>query len=432
MAKQGLHYKLIRAFLLQILLISMVTLFGVFAAAKVVEDVLVRHALKGEAAHFWALYLKDKDYPRPNTMNLTGYLAVDDDFSKVPEPLRSLHPGYVRAELDDHSPIVYVEDHDNSRLFLVFNEEQVSDLSFYFGIVPLSLVLILLYLFAWLSYRQTSKAISPVVKLARKVDRFNFREQRIADLDLKELRDSADNEVTTLIDALEHFTERLELFIERERNFTRDASHELRTPLAVIKSSLALLQKRSDYQENETKALVLIDRTVRDMEALIETLLLLAREESSLLPDDDILVNDLLVNLVDQIGRILGNDHVKTQIEENCLLSIRAPEKVLNILFGNLLRNAFSYTKEGLISVTIDERRVTVEDSGDGMEREQLERAFEPFFRGRTDGKGHGLGLAIVKRFCDRFGWLLQVRSKSGEGTSVSVVFPQARRLGGK
>ena len=47
-----------------------------------------------------------------------------------------------------------------------------------------------------------------------------------------------------LVEALDLFTERVEQFVEREKNFTRDASHELRTPLAVIKSSTALLEKR--------------------------------------------------------------------------------------------------------------------------------------------------------------------------------------------
>ena len=432
MAKDGLYYKLIRALVLQIGLISLATLVGVFAAAKVVEDVLVRNALEGEAAHFWQLYQQDGNYPRPNTMNLMGYLAVGGNFSEVPPSLRSMQPSYGRTELDGRHPIVYVEDLENARLFLVFDEEQVSELAFYFGVVPLSLVLMLIYLFAFLSYRHTRQAISPLVKLARLVNQFNFREQRIAELDLSELRESADSEVAILIDALDHFTERLELFIERERNFTRDASHELRTPLAVIKSSLALLQKRLDYQPNESKALVLIERTVGDMAALIDTLLLLAREESSPLPEDDILVNDLLATLVEQITQAMGKGQINLEIEENCLLSIRAPEKVLSILFGNLLRNAFSYTHEGLVSIAIDDRCVSVTDSGAGMEREQLDRVFEPFYRGRRDGQGHGLGMAIVKRLCNRFGWSLKVRSKPGEGTCVSVGFPEARRIGGK
>lgn len=430
MAKQGLHYKLIRAFLLQIGLISAATLFGVFATAKVVEEVLVRNALEGEAAHFWSLYQETPTFPLPNTMNLIGYLASDGDYGAVPASLRTLKPGYVRAELEGRHPIIYVEDKNNARLFLVFDEEQVSELSFYFGVVPLSLVLILIYFFAWLSYRQTSRAISPVVKLARRVDQFIFREQRIDELDLSELRKSTDSEVNVLIDALGHFTERLKLLIERERNFTRDASHELRTPLAVIKSSLALLQKRTDYQANEDKALVLIDRTIRDMEGLLDTLLLLAREESNALPDQDILVNDLLTTLIEQLVRTPGKGRVKLEMEEHCLLSIRAPEKVLSILFGNLLRNAITYTDEGRISVTIDKNGVSVTDSGIGIESEQLEQVFEPFFRANVEGKGHGLGLAIVKRLCNRFGWPLTVRSKPGEGTCISVDFPKANCIG--
>jgi His Kinase A (phosphoacceptor) domain. len=137
------------------------------------------------------------------------------------------------------------------RLYLVFEEQQIALLAFYFGVVPLSLALLLIYLFSWLSYRQSKQVISPVIKLARLVEKFDFRSQSLALLDLDDLRETSDSDVIKLIDAIDHFTECTEQFIKREKNFTRDASHELRTPLAVIKSSLALLQKRQDYQPNE-------------------------------------------------------------------------------------------------------------------------------------------------------------------------------------
>ncbi|MDF1583183.1 MAG: HAMP domain-containing sensor histidine kinase [Methyloprofundus sp.] len=427
MSKKGLHYKLIKAFLLQILLISAATLFGVFAAAKVVEDGLLQSALEGEASYYWNLYQKDPKTPRPNTLNMTGYLAVANDYSEVPDTLRSLKPGYARVQMPHGKPIVYVEDFANARLFLVFDEEQVATLSFYFGIVPLSMVLMLIYLFSWLAYRQTRQAISPFVKLARLVEQFHFREQRSNKLDLTEFSDSTDSEMITLVNALNHFTEKLAAFIERERNFTRDASHELRTPLAVIKSSLALLQKRSDFQANEAKAVILIDRTVRDMESLIETLLLLAREESSPLPEDDIVINDLVATLLEQFKRTLSKPNVSLVVQENHFLSIKAPEKVLSILLANILKNAFSYTEAGQISITIDANSISISDSGIGIEPEQLQKVFEPFYRVHSTGQGHGLGLAIVKRLCDRFNWSLKVRSKPNEGTCVSVFFNKLR-----
>lgn len=428
---KGLQHKLIRAFLLQILLISLATLLGVLAAEKILEDLLVRKALEGEAAHFWSLYRQQPDFPRPNTLNLTGYLARDGNYGEVPEPLQGLKPGYFRAQLNQRKPIVYIEDYKNARLFLVFDEEQVAKLSLYFGVAPLSLVLVLIYLFAWLSYRQARNAISPVIKLARIVENYDFRSQGLLALDLGELRQSTDSDVRKLVKSLDHFTERLELFIEREKNFTRDASHELRTPLAVIKSSLALLQKRQDYQANEHQALILIESTLRAMEGLIDTLLLLARDESSPLPVEDVLINDLLATLVDQVNRAVGNQQVGLEIEQNCLLSITASEKVLSILFTNLIRNAFSYTRQGIVTIVIDEGQVSVSDTGVGIEKQQLQQVFEPFYRGQNDSLGHGLGLTIVKRLCNRFGWKLKIRSKPGEGTSVSVFFPNARRVGG-
>lgn len=424
MIKQGLHYKLIRVFLLQVILISLVTLVAVFAAAKVVEDILLKQALEGEAAYFWSLYKKNKQSALPNTMNMQGYLSINNVNQDVPKALLSLKPGYTRANLGERVPIVYVEDHDQARLYLVFDEEQVAGLSFYFGIVPLTLVLITIYLLAWLSYKQTRKAISPMVQLARRVDKFDFREQSLAELQLEDLRSGTDSEIIILIDALDHFTERMQSFIERERNFTRDASHELRTPLTVIKSSLALLQKRSDFQANEEKALILIDRTLRDMEALIESLLMLAREESSPLPEENIVINDLLNNLGEQINHVMNKPQIKLSMEFNSLLVVRAPEKVLSILFSNLLRNAYNYSEQGVISIRIDRRSVSISDVGIGIDKEQLDQIFEPFYRGSHTTKGHGLGLSIVKRLCNRFGWSLTIHSKPGEGTRVSLFFP--------
>ena len=432
MKKQGLHYKLIKAFLLQILLISLATLLGVFSAEQIVKKVLVRQALVGEAAHFWKRFQLNPDFPKPDTLNLKGYLAVGNDAVEIPKLLQQLRPGYFRTDLNGRKPIVYIEDQGNARLYLVFDEEQVAALAFYFGVVPLSLVLLLIYLFAWLSYRQTRIAISPVIKLAHIVEQFDFRSQSLAQLDLNDLRQTSDSDVIKLIDALDHFTERLEQFIKREKNFTRDASHELRTPLAVIKSSLALLQKRRDFQPNENQSIEMIDNTLRDMEGLIDTLLLLARGESSPLPEEDVLINDLLITLVEQITHVLGNDKISVEIQQNCLLSMQAAEKVLGILFTNLLRNAFSYTRQGVIAITIDDKQVSVSDTGVGMTQQQLQHVFEPFYRAHADSNGHGLGLTIVKQLCNRYGWKLKIRSKQGEGTCITVIFPKARILGRK
>lgn len=429
--KKGLQHKLTRVFLLQALLISVAVVLGIFVSAKIFENVLVKEALEGEAAHYWARYEEDNAAAVPDTLNLLGYTAVGGDMTGIPGELRSLRPGYHRMQLSGGTePLVYVEDRADVRLFLVFDEEQVASLAFYFGIVPLSLALIVIYLLSWFSYRQSRRAVSPIIRLAQKVEAFDFSNQKLGEMDLTEFRASPDTEVFKLVDALDQFTDRVEQFIEREKNFTRDASHEIRTPLAVIKSSVALLNKRDDFEGNEKRALVLVNQTISDMESLIETLLLLAREEFSALPVEQIVVNDLLSSVAYQVEKALSNDSVSMTLEEKCLLQVKAPEKVLTILFSNLLRNAFSYTHKGEVVVTVDEGAVTIKDNGTGMSEHILENIYKPFFRGQSESPGHGLGLSIVKRLCGHFGWTLKIISKPGRGTEVSVLFPESRQSG--
>ena len=104
----------------------------------------------------------------------------------------------------------------------------------------------------------------------------------------------------------------------------------------------------------------------------------------------------------------------------------RAPPKVVEIVIGNLLRNANNYTRDGSIDVAVTARGVRVCDTGIGMSREELDKAFEPFYRvdqSRGLTKGHGLGLSIVKRLVRQFGWSISAHSRPGEGTSMEVRF---------
>lgn len=423
--RNNLRAKLIKVFLIQVVLISLVTIAGIYAAKTTVEDVLVREALQGEAEHFWQLRQQQPDFPLPNTMNLVAYLGKGNDMSAVPEALRDLRPGLQRAQFAGEAPLVYVEDQGDDRLFLVFDEVKVSRLALVFGILPLAAVLVTLYLLAWIAYRQSHKAVSPIVKLARAVEEAEIREGNLPDLDLSELRQIPDEEVTSLVKALDQFTHRLELFIDRERLFTRDASHELRTPIAVLRSAMELLERR--YEVEEDKTIRRIYRTLYDMEALIETLLLLAREQEDTLPSSRVVVNERISEEVETLRLLFQDKALAVQIEEESQLVLKAPERVLLILIGNLLRNAFNYTPKGTIAVRIWDQGFAVKDSGVGMDEEQVKQVFQPFYQAEKDGNGYGLGMTIVKRLCNRYNWHLRITSELGSGTEISVYFPKAQ-----
>ena len=426
--KGGIKAKLVRVFVLQILAISVATVLGVYAAAFVVEQVLVREALNGEADHFWSHYEKDSSFPLPNTNNLRGYFARESR-GEVPEWLEGVQPGFGRQHTPSgREPVVHVSERDGKRLILVFDEMQVSSLAFYFGIAPLTGVLLLIYVLTWVGYVLSRRAVSTMVRLADAVRSFDFQEGNFDAFRLDEFVDTSDPEVLALMNALEQFSSRLERFVARERNFTRNASHELRTPLAVIKGNLELLQKFPELPKRE-EVIERMARTVRDMESLVETLLILARESESKLAWSSVVLNDLVSEQFDQVQRALNKPEIVTSMTADCLLETEAPERVLGIIFHNLLRNAMTFTDSGEVSVHIDEHSVVIRDTGCGMSEADLERAFEPFYRAHDrSNEGYGLGLAIVSRLCRRFGWPLEVDSELGAGTVFRVNFPKANK----
>jgi len=90
----------------------------------------------------------------------------------------------------------------------------------------------------------------------------------------------------------------------------------------------------------------------------------------------------------------------------------------------NLLRNAIQYTERGSVRVGYAARRLTVTDSGHGIEKEHLPQVFERFFRAAGSANGLGLGLSIVQRICDHYGWRIEVDSAPAKGSTFSIAFP--------
>ena len=122
-------------------------------------------------------------------------------------------------------------------------------------------------------------------------------------------------------------------------------------------------------------------RTVEDMEGLIQTLLLLARGEELQQPGVRVRLNDLIPDLIDQVAPLATDRGIKLVLVESAELWVQAPDRVVQILLINLLRNGISYTPEGQVQVEIKNKAVTVKDTGIGMTSSELSQAFEPFYR---------------------------------------------------
>ncbi len=423
--RSGLRRKIWVAFILQAAAISFAAVLGVYGASAVLKHLLIQRALQQEAAHFWSRREADPAAAMPDTFNMTGYLVDAGEAGALPETLRPLLPGFHSLPRAVGGSLVLVEDRGGQRLYLLFKQEQVDSLAFWFGMAPLALVLAVVYLIAWTTYRTSKRVVSPIIWLANQVKLWDPKRPDASALRAENLPVDVEGETLTLASSLHEFASRIGEFVEREHNFTRDASHELRTPLTVIRVAGDMMEADPSLSPSARRSLTRIQGAGRDMEALIEAFLILAREGDTGLPDDDFSVGAVVREEIDKAQPLLGAKPVQLRLQQDAELALHAPARVLSVMLGNLLRNACNYTERGSITVDIRNGSVSVTDTGVGMSADEVARAFDPFFRGgdrRSDGQG--IGLSIVRRLSERYGWPVRLESVPGQGTTATISFP--------
>jgi len=418
----ALSRKMRAAFILQVVLASLAIVLGGLLVSALVKHSMVQAALQEEANHYWQLHGASQAQPPPNTYNLRGYLVERGRSSlSLPENLRDLGAGF--HELDADNLLVLVDEKPAGRLYLVFLSSQAERLAFWFGTLPIVLTLIALYAVSWLTYRASKRLVSPVTWLARQVSQWDPRNPDVSGLAPDTLPPSVQGETRELASALHGLAERVAAHVARERHFTRDASHELRTPLTVIRvaTDMAMTEESTPRMG---RALQRIQRAGRDMEAVVDAFLILAREPDVQPQSEDFDVAEIVLDEADNARALLVGKEVDLEVTCNAKPRLHAPPRVMHVVVSNLLRNACSYTDHGRIEVVLEQDRLTVRDSGIGMSPEVVERVFEPFYRADPEQpRGTGLGLSIVKRLCDRFGWKVALESDPGHGTTVTVRF---------
>jgi len=418
----GLLGRITRAFWLQVALITIASVLGIYSARIVIEENLVQNAILDEADYFWRHYQQDSKFQLPDTRNLTGYF----DSVELPAVMRDNMPdgpGFYDFTDAGEQLILHVSRQQQQTLYLVFYRGQVDDLVLYYGLFPLLVVLIILYLTLWFAYRFSHRSITPVARLAEQINQVDFSDDHLS-FGLQDPLFGRNEEIRILADAISRLGDRLNAFIARERNFTRDASHEFRSPLTVINVAADMLLLDDRLSPDATRSLNKIKRAVNDMENLTEVFLMLAREDSGALTRSEVDVNQVVRDQIERVEFLRDHRDVQINLHEHGRLRVFSSETVIAVLLGNLVRNALLYTDCGHVSIDIDEQQLVVSDSGPGISSADIGKIFRPFHRvGADSASGYGIGLTIVKRLCDRFGWKIDVTSETSQGASFRLVF---------
>ena len=423
---QGLPRKLRFAFLMQVAMASIVILAGTWVAMTVAKEQIARYALQEEADYFWSRRALDPAREPPDESRLRGYaLAAGDSAAGLPPALRQLEPGvHLLPDL-----LVLVEQRGEERLYLTFPREAMDQRSLQMVFAPLLLALLALSASAWFTYRNARRMVAPLNWLAEEVRRWDPMEPVTGALAADRLPADAGMEARQLAGALQHMGERMRAFVRRERDFTRDASHELRTPLTVIRVASDLLQSDPDLPERAQRSLARIQRAGRDLEAVIESFLILAREGGIEPQREDFAVRDVVEEEVAKVRPLLATRPVELEVVESAAPVLHASPRVFAVMLRNLLANACTFTESGRVEVRIEPDAVVVSDTGIGMTPEVLQRACDPFYRADPDKvSGKGMGLSIVRRLGERFAWPVALESVPGQGTTATIHFGDARQ----
>ncbi|MDX1569051.1 MAG: HAMP domain-containing sensor histidine kinase [Xanthomonadales bacterium] len=413
-ASQAASRKLLRVFGLQVLAISFAVVVGVFAAAKVLEDSLIRTALTEEAALYASKLAEDPTTPPPDTVNLTVYLP-ERAVNRTPPELATLEPGFHKLKVGGTRMLVLVEVIEGERMVLQFEEERVMNLALYFGLLPLVLVLLVVYAITWITYRLSHRTISPMVDLAQRVENLNIRDIDPAVFDPEHF-DYPNQEVLALAGALQELTERFQQSLARERAFTRDASHELRTPLTVIQMASEVLLEDRELDDFNRRNARRIRLAAREMQTMIEALLVLARNDSRQLDQKEFLVNDVVETEVERCRFLSLNQEINLKINAEQLVSISGAPSALSILIGHLIRKVCSTIRRGTVEVRIGEGFVSVD-----AEATASDAPSRPIHQPQcTEGE------TIIERLSRLFQWPVEVEEKPGE-CRAAVYFPACR-----
>jgi len=425
--RRRLSSRLWRGFVLQAVAIALATFGGLWGAEYVMRHLLIEEALHHESIYYWARRQSGLDVPPPSTFNLDSFVVDLADLGKLPPSLAGLAPGYYDMEDEDSRSVVHVSEFEGERLYLGLNTDNLARLSWYYGFVPLGSVLLVVYGSVWLSFRFARRAVSPLADLARRVERLDVR-QPDSSLFAADLPGAADEETALLTDALQRLTQRLDEFAAREQAFTADVSHEMRSPLTSMRLTIDLLARRSELDPVARGAVGRLERAARDLEELVATFLMLAREDEPGQAPSTVSVNACVREEMARCAEMLTGGTPALRFTAAGELLLQSVPAVLRVVLGNLLRNACHYTTEGSVTVEIHPTHVSVIDTGIGIPPDELPRVFERGHRARnaSEAGGHGLGLSIVKRLVERMGWSLVARSAEGTGTAIELHFPAA------
>ncbi len=417
----SLRQKLVQPFLLLGFVVSASLSLTTFALLAQIEERAIARTLHVELESFRHRHARSPNAIPAESRLLQGVFLPDSRLRTVPSitandeiiEIRSLDDGdySVLFALVDGQPFALLYD----RSYIKSNLENIAFL--------LLVATAVMTLISFLIGNQLSRrVVQPIVRLLNDVS--TQAEQRDLPEEPAGFSDGGypADEIGQLVRAMDKFSARLYDFVRRESYFASDVSHELRTPVAVISGAAEVLAELPDLSPAVQRRIATIQRSAGRMSQILEAMLLLAKEER-LDADPTCNLDEVVGEVMADCQPLLDGRPVVLQAMMPSGVCLPIERSLAYVLISNVVRNACAYTREGRISLFLDQRRLQVRDTGIGIPEERFREMFRRHAKGE-ESAGHGLGLSIVARICERLRWQIDVASSEGQGTTFTFTFP--------
>lgn len=417
----GLRPRFLISMLALVILLLTGFVYAVSEFLDVLEDDMIYGELSRDMDRIAALYEYDPTLLQFTEPGLKVFVVPRNDVSSLPAVIADLPLGHSREVMLPGAEYEYGatrRDIGDKSLYVLLDltpverlEKELIGVAWVVGLCAMFLAVVLAL---WLS----QVVMKPVRSLALRMADVIPGQQR-PELDSR----TGDRQLDVIVDAFDKVLDRFDLVVAREQAFTEDASHELRTPLAVLMSSIDLLDCDKTLQAKSRTRLMRARSAAIHMHQLIESLMLLAREQpgdlscqqvSHVVDEAIAMQKEIFLSSARSCPEIVFNMHEDVTVHASASM-------VLSIV-NNLLHNAIEHGRAAHIDITLDCGCLTIQDHGDGITPAALTRVFDRRFRG-PHSQGQGIGLYLVKRISERFGWSVDVSSSSGQGTRFDLRF---------
>ncbi|WP_162139351.1 sensor histidine kinase [Sulfurimonas hongkongensis] len=290
---------------------------------------------------------------------------------------------------------------------------------------------ILLVVFLIIASMLINRTLSPVKEVISSVKSISAN-----NLSSRISTNGVPSEIKDLVATFNQLLNDLEVSFNKITDFSNNASHELKTPLTVIRGEIEVALKQDRRPEEYKEVLKDILQESISIQKMIEQLFFLAKKDITELSNNfsELYLDEILTDTILQIEKFALNKNIHIEIKKIIPITIQANETLLKIAINNITRNAILYSSANShITISLDknikEYLLIVEDSGQGIAKEDLEHIFERFYRAdktrsRKDG-GRGLGLSIVKMILDIHRYSIEIKTILNRGTTVIVKIPK-------